>query len=282
MPDRNGAFHVHLVSDSTGETVAAVARACLVQFADVKAVQHLWYLVRTPGQVKRVLAGINENPGLVMFTMVDPEVRRALETGCYTLGVPCVPVLDGVMSGLADLFGRGGAGQPGGQHVLDDAYYRRMDAIEFTISHDDGQMLHDLEAADVVLVGVSRTSKTPTCAYLANRGLKAANVPMVAGIPLPEELDGLTRPVVVGLTREPKSLSEIRQNRLKQMNEDEAGDYARVEAVTEEVAEARRVFARRGWPVIDVTRRSIEEAAATIIELYRMKYPDSPNDGDSF
>lgn len=277
MLNQSGAFHIHLVSDSTGETVATVARACLVQFSDVRAIQHLWYLVRTPGQVERVLPGIANDPGLVLFTVVDNDVRRALETGCYGLGVPCVPVLDPVMSGLASLLGRGIAGRPGSQHVLDAAYYRRMDAIEFTISHDDGQLLNDLDAADVILVGVSRTSKTPTCTYIANRGLKAANVPMVHGIPLPEELDRVTRPVIVGLTREPKSLSEIRLNRLKMMNDSEASEYAQVEAVTEEVAEARRIFARRGWPVIDVTRRSIEEAAATIIELYHNKYPDCPN-----
>jgi len=275
MLDANGAFHVHLVSDSTGETVATVARACLAQFSDARPIQHLWYLVRTPGQVERVLAGISNDPGLVVFTVVDSTVRRALEAGCYGLGVPCIGVLDPVMSTLTTLLGRGIAGRPGGQHVLDAAYYKRMEAIEYTISHDDGQSLDDLETADVILVGVSRTSKTPTCTYLANRGIKAANVPMVLGIDLPEQLATLKGPVIVGLTREPKSLSEIRRSRLRLLNEDKTTAYAQLESVAEEVGEARRLFARRGWPVIDVTRRSIEEAAATIIELYHKKYPNS-------
>ncbi|WP_337996353.1 pyruvate, water dikinase regulatory protein [Oleispirillum naphthae] len=279
MLDGSGGFHVHLVSDSTGETVATVARACLAQFSDARPIQHLWYLVRTPGQVERVLAGVANDPGLVLFTVVDSTVRRALETGCYALGVPCIAVLDPVMSTLTTLLGRGITGRPGGQHVLDAAYYKRMEAIEYTISHDDGQALDDLETADLVLVGVSRTSKTPTCAYLANRGFKAANVPMVLGIDLPEQLATLKSPVIVGLTREPKSLSEIRQNRLRMLNEAETTAYARLESVTEEVGEARRIFARRGWPVIDMTRRSIEEAAATIVELYRSRYPNRGEDG---
>ncbi|MBN2751286.1 MAG: kinase/pyrophosphorylase [Rhodospirillaceae bacterium] len=278
MLDGSGAFHVHLVSDSTGETVATVARACLVQFSDARPIQHLWYLVRTPGQVERVLAGVANDPGLVLFTVVDETVRRALETGCYALGVPCIAVLNPVMSGLANLLGRGINGRPGGQHVLDAAYYKRMDAIEYTISHDDGQTVDDLESADLVLVGVSRTSKTPTCMYLANRGFKAANVPLVSGIDLPEQLSSLKNPVIVGLTREPKSLSEIRQNRLRSMNQTETTSYAQLENVAEEVGEARRIYARRGWPVIDMTRRSIEEAAATIIDLYRTKYPDRSKD----
>lgn len=278
MGDGIESFHVHLVSDSTGETIATVARACLVQFSDARAIQHLWYLVRTPAQVERVLTGISNDPGLVLFTMVDTKVRRALESGCRNLNVPCIAVLDPVMGGLANLLGRGIIGRPGGQHVLDAAYYKRMDAIEFAISHDDGQSLNDLESADVVLVGVSRTSKTPTCTYLANRGLKVANVPLVPGIPLPEELDRLERPVIVGLTREPRSLSDIRQNRLRLLREDDSTSYARLDSVTEEVMEARRIFARRGWPVIDVTRRSIEEAAATIIELYHQKYPEARNE----
>lgn len=278
MSEGSGPFHVHLVSDSTGETIATVARACLVQFSDARPVQHLWYLVRTHGQVERVLAGIANDPGLVLFTMVDPNLRQALETGCHALGVPCVAVLDPVMTGLAKILGRHITGRPGVQHVLDAAYYQRMDAIEYTISHDDGQLLEDLDTADVVIVGVSRTSKTPTCTYLANRGLKAANVPLVPSMELPEELTQLTNPVIVGLTREPKSLSEIRLNRLRMMNEQETTSYARVEAVAEEVGEARRIFARRGWPVIDVTRRSIEEVAATIIQLVQAKRGETEDD----
>jgi len=245
-----------------------------VQFPDAHVVQHLWYLVRTPGQVERVLNGITKDPGLVLFTTVDDKIRKALETGCFNLGVQYVPVMDPVMAGLANMLGRGMSGSPGQQHVLDAAYYRRMDAIEFTIRHDDGNSLDTLEEADIVLVGVSRSSKTPTCTYLANKGLKVANVPLVHGLPLPEQLKTLINPVVVGLTREPKSLSEIRRNRLRHLNEIESTDYSDLDTVTEEVKEARRIFARRGWPFIDVSRRSIEEASATIIEIYHSKYPE--------
>jgi len=274
MPNTENTLHLHLVSDSTGETIATVARACLVQFPDAHVIQHLWYLVRTPGQVERVLNGISKDPGLVLFTMVDEKVRRTLENGCYSLGVPSVPVMDPVMHGIGNMLGRGISGRAGQQHVLDAAYYRRMDAIEFTIRHDEGASLATLEEADIVLVGVSRSSKTPTCTYLANRGFKVANVPLVHGIPLPEQLMQLKNPVIVGLTRDPKGLSEIRRNRLRHLNENDQTSYSDIESVTEEVKEARRIFARRGWPVIDMSRRSIEEASATIIEIYHNKYPE--------
>ena len=272
MLKNDDAFHVHLVSDSTGETVAAVARACLVQFTEIRPVQHLWYLVRTPGQLERLLEGIARDPGIVLFTVVDAAIRRRLEEGCRDLGIPCVAVLDPVMTALALTLGKSGTGRPGVQHVLDADYYGRMEAIEFSIDHDDGQRLEELGQADVVLVGVSRTSKTPTCTYLSNRGLKAANIPLVGGIAPPAELLALQGPVIVGLTREPKSLTEIRRNRLQTMQDDASdADYAHFEAVAEEVAEARRLFARQGWPVIDMTRRSIEEAAAAIIPMVEAK-----------
>lgn len=273
MPNSGKTLHLHLVSDSTGETIATVARASLVQFPDAHIVQHLWYLVRTEGQTDRVLTGISKDPGLVLFTMVDKKIRRKLESGCYNLGVPAVSVLDPVMSGLTNFLGHSQA-SPGQQHVLDAAYYKRIDAIEFTIRHDDGASLETLEEADIVIVGVSRSSKTPTCTYLANRGYKVANVPLVDGIPLPEEVLNLKNPVVVGLTRDAKGLSEIRRNRLRHLNKHDESDYSDFERVNEEVKEARRLFARRGWPVIDVSRRSIEEASASIIEIYHRKYPE--------
>ncbi len=277
MPNSGKTLHLHLVSDSTGETIATVARASLVQFPDAHIVQHLWYLVRTEGQIDRVLTGISKDKGLVLFTMVDKKIRRKLEKGCMDLAVPAVSVLDPVMSGLTNFLGKGSA-SPGQQHVLDAAYYRRIDAIEFTIRHDDGASLDTLEEADIVLVGVSRSSKTPTCTYLANRGYKVANVPLVQGIPLPEQLMNLNNPVVVGLTRDAKGLSEIRRNRLRHLNKHEETNYSDIEIVTEEVKEAKRLFARRGWPVIDVSRRSIEEAAASIIEIYHRKYPELPEE----
>ncbi len=261
-------FHLHLVSDATGETVSSVARACLVQFENVQPIQHLWWLVRTEGQVERVIAGIEANPGLVLFTLVDTGVRAILEEACRHLQVPCIPVLDPVMGALSSFLEAEMDAQPGRQHVLDQEYFNRIDAMHFTLAHDDGQLVDDLDEADVILLGVSRTSKTPTCMYLANRGIKAANVPLVPGVPLPEQVLAAKRPLIVGLTKDPKSLTDIRRNRLRFLNQTEETDYADIEKVREEVASARRLYARHGWAVIDVTRRSIEEASASILQLY--------------
>ncbi|MBF0373235.1 MAG: kinase/pyrophosphorylase [Alphaproteobacteria bacterium] len=261
-------FHLHLVSDATGETLSSVARACLVQFENTQAVQHLWWLVRTEGQVERVVSGIEANPGLVLFTIVDLGVRALLEEACRQLKMPCIPVLDPVMAALSSFLDSEVRALPGRQHVLDAEYFERIDAMHFTLAHDDGQMVDDVDEADVVLVGVSRTSKTPTCMYLANKGLKAANYPLVPGVPLPPPLAAARKPLIVGLTKDPKSLSEIRRNRLRFLNQNPESDYADMDKVREEVANARRVFAHHGWPVIDVTRRSIEEASAAILQLY--------------
>ena len=260
-------FHLHLVSDATGETLSSVARACLVQFDKVEPVQHLWWLVRSQGQVARVVAGIEAEPGVVLATLMDGAVRSLLEEACRQLRVPYIPVLDPVMAALSSYLNVEFGAQPGRQHVLDADYFARIDAMHYTLAHDDGQLLTGLDDADVVLVGVSRTSKTPTCMYLANRGVKAANVPWIPGMAPPPELLSLKRPMIIGLTKEPKSLADIRRSRLKFLQQTDETDYADEERVKAEVAEARRFFARQGWPVIDVTRRSIEEASATILQL---------------
>ena len=264
-------FHLHLVSDATGETLSSVARACLVQFDQVEPIQHLWWLVRSQGQVARVVAGIEAEPGVVLATLMDGGVRSLLEEACKQLRVPFIPVLDPVMAALSGYLNVEFGAQPGRQHVLDADYFARIDAMHYTLAHDDGQLLVGLEDADVVLTGVSRTSKTPTCMYLANRGVKAANVPLIPGMPPPPELMSLKGPLIVGLTKEPKSLADIRRSRLKFLQQDDETDYADEERVKTEVAEARRLFARQGWPVIDVTRRSIEEASATILQLLKQK-----------
>lgn len=261
-------FHLHLVSDATGETVTSVTRACMVQFEGVQAVQHNWWLVRSQGQVERVIAGIEENPGIVLCTLVDTAVRGILEEACRRMHVPCIPVLDPVLGALAGYLGAEIHATPGRQYVLDAEYFARIDAMQFTLNHDDGQLLDDLEDADIVVIGVSRTSKTPTCMYLANRGLKAANIPLIPGIDPPAELFAATRPLIVGLTKEPKSLTDIRRSRLLFLSGGEETDYADFERVREEVAMGRKLFARQGWPVIDVSRRSIEEASAAIMQLY--------------
>jgi [pyruvate, water dikinase]-phosphate phosphotransferase / [pyruvate, water dikinase] kinase len=261
-------FHLHLISDATGETIISVARAALAQFEDVDATEHLWSLIRSPAQVERVLANIEANPGVVMFTFVNAELRTALEAGCRSLQLPCIPVLDPVIGTLSMYLGAESQGRPGRQHVLDNEYFNRIDSMNFVLSHDDGQLAGDLEEADIVIIGVSRTSKTPTCFYLANRGLKAANIPIVPGVPMPRELERLSKPLIVGVTRNPESLVQIRRNRLDMLHQDEETDYVDLEQVREEVMAARRLCTERGWPVIDVSRRSIEETAAEILQLH--------------
>ena len=261
------AFHLHLVSDATGETINSVARACLVQFEGVEPTEHIWTLVRTHGQMDKVLAGIESSAGIVLFTLVNEQLRATLKDGCRRLQVPCISVLDPVISALGGYLGLKSRGQPGRQHELDAEYFGRIDAMGFALSHDDGQSSWNYEEADVILVGVSRSSKTPTCVYLANRGIKAANVPVVPGCPVPSELLAVKRPLIIGLTKDPMQLVQIRRNRLRMLPESEETDYVDPEVVKREVAQARRLCADHGWPVIDVSRRSIEETAAAIIQM---------------
>jgi len=260
-------FHLHLVSDSTGDTVHSVARACLVQFENSEAIEHIWSMVRTKAQVERVISGVGANPGVVLYTLVDETLRAPLVEGCRRLQIPAIPVLDPVIAALGSYLGRAARGLPGRQHLLDSEYFQRIDAMTFALNHDDGQSAWGWNDADVILVGVSRTSKTPTCIYLANRGIKTANVALVPGAEPPPELFSLTRPLVVGLTNDPERLIQVRRNRLVQLKQEDRGDYTDIEAVRQEVANARRLFAEQQWPVIDVTRRSIEETAAAVLKL---------------
>ena len=260
-------FHLHLVSDATGETINSVARACLAQFDQVEPHEHAWTLIRTSKQLEKVLAGIEAHPGPVLFTMVNEKLRMELVAGCHRLQVPCIPVLDPVIMALASHLGMQAQGLPGRQHELDAEYFGRIVAMNFALSHDDGQSAQDYDLADVILVGVSRTSKTPTCIYLANRGIKAANVPIVPGCPVPPELLTARRPMVVGLTKDPAQLVQVRRNRLHLLSQAEDTDYVDPEVVRKEVAQARRLCAENNWTVLDVTRRSIEETAASIIQM---------------
>jgi len=265
-------FHLHLVSDATGDTVHSVARACLVQFEGADAVEHIWSMVRTKAQIDRVINGVATNPGVVLYTLVNEALRQPLIDGCRKLQVPAIPVLDPVIGALASYLGRQSRGLPGQQHLLDSEYFQRIDAMTFALNHDDGQSLWGLNDADVVLVGVSRTSKTPTCIYLANRGIKAGNVPIVPGMPLPPEVFSLTRPLVVGLTNDPDRLIQVRTQRLASLHHGgENSEYTDLAKVREEVTQARRLFTEQNWPVIDVSRRSIEETAAAILKLLARK-----------
>ena len=260
-------LHLHLLSDSTGETLENIAKAALAQYDDVETVRHFWPMVRTESHLERILQEIAQNPGLVIYTLVNPTTRRVLESRCHALGLPTVAPLDPVNAALSGLLGVQAKMRPGRQHVLDAAYFARVDAIQFTIAHDDGIAWEEWEEADIVLAGVSRSSKTPTSIYLANRGYKTANIPIVVESPPPPFLFTLKKPLVVGLTTSADRLIAIRRNRLLSLNQAPDTDYVEQEAVNRELTFARRMFADNDWPVIDVTRRSVEETAAAVINL---------------
>ena len=260
--------HLYLVSDATGETVRSIARACAVQFEGVEVVEHLWPMVRSRRALEIALEDLGERPGIVFYTLLNHDLAAHLEQFCRSRGVPCISVMEPFITLMARHFGQAPKGLPGKQHVLDAEYFHRIEAMNFAMAHDDGQKHVSLAEADVILVGVSRTSKTPTCIYLANRGVKAANVPIVPGIALPASLFKPSHALVVGLTEDPARLVDIRKNRMRLQNSAQTqSDYTDLEKVREEAAEAKRLFARQGWPVIDVTRRSIEETAAAVLQL---------------
>jgi [pyruvate, water dikinase]-phosphate phosphotransferase / [pyruvate, water dikinase] kinase len=259
-------FHVHLVSDSTGETLNAMARAVCARFTNVLPIEHIYALVRSQRQLERALEEIANAPGVVLHTIVDAGLRAALESGCQRLDMPCIAALDPLTSSLSRYLGAPLSTRTGAHLKLDNDYFNRMDALSYALGHDDGQGGQDLERADVVLVGVSRTSKTPTSIYLAHRGVRAANVPLVPGAKLPAALMNSTVPVV-GLIVSPDRLVQIRRNRLRTLHEERDSSYVDVDAVRQEIMDARRLYERQGWPVIDVTRRSVEETAAAVINF---------------
>ncbi|MDX2237644.1 MAG: pyruvate, water dikinase regulatory protein [Hyphomonadaceae bacterium] len=269
-------FNVHLVSDSTGETLAGVMRASCAQFDNILPIEHSYFLVRSPRQLERVLREIESAPGVVLFTLSNTEQRERLESFCVEREIPCVAVLDSTLDLMSrylqmPLNHRIGAGR-----VLNADYFRRIDALNFAMSHDDGQQSPELRAADVILVGVSRTSKTPTTVYLANRGVKAANVPIVPSLPLPAALFEPDAPLIVGLTVSADRLIHIRRNRLAAMKEDRPTTYVEEESVRAEIVYAQKMFEKHGWPVVDVSRRSVEETAAAIMNLLAERRSAAP------
>jgi regulator of PEP synthase PpsR (kinase-PPPase family) len=263
-----GYFHLHLVSDSTGETLITVARAAAAQYAKVNPVEHVHPLVRSQRQLDRVLADIEQTPGIVLYTLLQENLVEKLENKCRDLGLPYLSVLGPVLHLFQAYLGAESTHKVGAQHTLNAEYFRRIDALNYTMMHDDGQQADDFEEADVVLIGVSRTSKTPTSIYLANRGVKTANVPLVPEVPLPPGIERLKRPLVVGLYATPERIVQIRQNRLLGLKVHRPDDkYIDQQSVAEEIAASRRLCARHNWPLIDVSRRSIEETAAAVIAL---------------
>lgn len=268
-------FHLHLLSDATGETLIAVSRAVAAQYQGVASIEHVYPLIRTRAQLDKAIIEIEASPGIVLFTLVDPELFKVLEDACRDIGCPCVSVLRPIFDLFQSYLGAESLSRPGAQHMLNADYFKRIDALNFTMMHDDGQQYENLENADVLLLGVSRTSKTPTSIYLANRGIKTANIPLIPNVPLSQDVYKLKNPLIVGLIASADRIVQIRQNRLLTLKADQDTPYVDRTSVAEELAYSRRLFAEQGWPIIDVSRRSIEETAAAIIDLYkahRMKF----------
>ncbi|MCI0601085.1 MAG: kinase/pyrophosphorylase [Beijerinckiaceae bacterium] len=263
-------FHLHLISDATGETLIAASRAAAAQYEGVASIEHVYPLVRSRSQLDRAIAEIEVAPGIVLFTLVDQELALHLEVSCKELSVPCLSVLQPILNLFQSYIGTASLHRPGAQHMLNAEYFRRIDALNFTMMHDDGQQVENFEAADVVLLGVSRTSKTPTSIYLANRGIKTANIPIVPDMPLPVPVLDLRRPLVVGLVASVERIVQIRENRLLALNASPNSPYVDRFLVAGEVSRARRLCADHGWPIIDVTHRSIEETAAAVLDFYKI------------
>lgn len=262
-------FHLHMISDSTGETLITVARAVAAQYSNVTPVEHVYPLVRSQKQLDRVLAEIEEAPGIVLFTLLEKDLVARLEAKCRDINIPSLSIIGPVMELFRAYLGRETSQRVGAQHTLNAEYFKRIDALNYSMMHDDGQHVEGLEEADVVLVGVSRTSKTPTSIYLANRGVRTANVPLVPGIPIPHQLETLKKPLVVSLHATPERLVQVRQNRLLGMGARTGDDsYIDRQSVADEVAFSRKLSAKYDWPLLDVTRRSIEETAAAVMKLY--------------
>ena len=261
-------FHLHLISDATGETLLAAGRAVSAQYKDARAIEHIYPLVRTEKQLLKVLEEIDATPGIVLYTVIDKTLAALIDERCATMGLPCVSVLEPVLTVFQSYLGQPAGRRVGAQHVLDADYFRRIDALNFTMDHDDGQMLDTVDEADVILMGISRTSKTPTSIYLANRGIKTANVPIVQGMPIPQSVIGAKKPLIVGLVATAERISHVRQNRILGTSIGyDSQSYVDRGVIAQELVHARQICARHGWPVIDVSRRSIEETAAAIVAL---------------
>lgn len=265
-------FHLYLVSDATGTTLQGLARAALSQFEGIDPVERFWPMIRSEMQLDRAINDIKKHPGPVLFTFVDKKLRKKLQSVCAQLDVPCMPVLDPILRTMSSYLGIQSQGVPGLQHMLDDEYFKRIDAVDFALSYDDGRNIDGLDEAEVILIGVSRTSKTPTCIYLARRGIKAGNIPLVPYVPFPEKVAGYKKPLIIGLTESPKRLEGLRRSRLNADEEKtkhyDDNEYLDLDKIEEEIRGARKLFNKHKWPVIDVTRKSVEETAAEIYALY--------------
>ncbi|MEP3474694.1 MAG: pyruvate, water dikinase regulatory protein [Hyphomicrobiales bacterium] len=261
-------FHLHLVSDATGETLTAMSKAVTVQYPGIRAIEHIHPLVRTKRQLNRVCQIIEAQPGIVLHTIINTELSAELDKLCSDLNIPSIAILNPILQVFGSYLGAPSEPTVGGQHSLDAEYFSRIDALNFTLMHDDGQLPENLDDADLLLIGISRTSKTPTSIYLANKGYKTTNLPLVPLLPLPEILEKPTTAFIVGLIASADRIAQVRQNRVIEMGDSDLSDYVDRDTIAQEITFTRRLCSRHGWPIIDVTRRSIEETAAAVIKLY--------------
>lgn len=261
-------FHLHMISDSTGETLSTTGRAVAAQYTNWRAVEHVTPMVRSVEKLEKALAGVEESPGIVLYTMVDRELEINLVNRCMALGVPAVNVLESVTKVFDGFLGDTISGRVGAQHTMDEDYFDRLEAVQFAMAHDDGNLPDDIEEAEIILIGISRTSKTPTSIYLAQRGIKTINIPLVPAVDLPAEIFSVKKPLVVALVASAERILQVRENRLLAFDRDLTGDiYVDRASIQEELALTRRLCNQNDWPMIDVSKRSVEETAAAILAL---------------
>ena len=268
----NNTYQIFLISDSTGETLDRIFLALKAQFKNFKYKIHSYSFTRTKNQILKIIdiANKQKNP-IILYTIVDSGLAKLLSQESNKVRIPCFGVLGNLILSFSKLLNKKATHIPSGQHILNEEYYNRIEAIQFTMNHDDGNLINDLEKSDIILLGVSRTSKTPTSIYLANRGLRTSNIPLINESSVPELLKKKPKIFcVVGLTTEPSRLLDLRKNRMSSLKKNEPMDYTNLETISKEVEKAKQTFKKYNWPVIDVTRKSVEETAASIIKIHEI------------
>ena len=268
----NNTYQIYLISDSTGETLDRIFLAIKAQFKNIDYKVHTFSFTRTENQIFKILSDAEKDfNSIILYSIVDSDLAKYLANISDEKKIPCFGVLGDLILSFSKLLNQEASHQPSGQHALNEEYYKRMEAITFTMAHDDGNLVKDISKADLILLGVSRTSKTPTSIYLANRGYKTVNIPLVLNQSVPSELKSNKTSCIVGLVADPERLSDIRRNRLAIMKEQNLKDYTDLDSIKKEVEDSKKLFKKYNWPIIDVTRKSVEETAASIIKIYDIR-----------
>ena len=268
----NNTYQIYLISDSTGETLDRIFLAIKAQFQNIKYKIHTYSFTRTENQILKILSEAEKHKeSIILYSIVDSNLAKYLSNTSNTKKIPCFGVLGDLILSFSKLLNQKASHEPSGQHVLNDEYYKRIEAIQFTMNHDDGNLLKEINKSDIILLGVSRTSKTPTAIYLANKGFKTSNIPLINENSIPEILKENPKVAcVVGLNTEPERLVDIRKNRMNSLKETENKSYVSLEKIKKEVDNAKSTFRKYKWPSIDVTRKSVEETAASVIKIYEI------------